>query len=157
MVDILIMSATGKFRYGVDIKDRGILAFVMNEQGLTNKLGGKLNANALYQVIHRIKENGLLSEFTPDWSDFSSPDAENYKYEKFVNMNSDATKKEKKQKKREECLVCGGDLYDTRSVPFYGKTLCSSECHEIYRVSKDIKDDRITTQVLFEIEHVTTH
>ena len=90
MVDILLMSGTGKHDYGVDIKDRGILASVMTNLGFTNKFGGRLNANALYQVIHRIKENGVLGEFTPDWSEFSSPNAENQRYTNFVNMNSDS-------------------------------------------------------------------
>ena len=157
MVDILLTSGTGKHRYGVDIKDRGTLASVMNDLGFTNKYGGRINANTIYQVIHRIKQNGLMEGFAPDWSEFSSPSAEHEKFQRMVNMNSDRTKKEYRSNQRRECLVCGGDLFDRKKNKHYGETLCSPECHSIYRISKDATDDRLSTSELYALEEVAVH
>lgn len=157
MVDILFTSGTGKHNYGVDIKDRGTLASVMNDLGFTNKFGGRLNANSIYQIIHRMRQDGYLDSFAPDWSEFSSPSAEHHKFQKMVNMNSDRTKKEYRKQKRKECLVCGGDLFGAKKVRLYGETLCSPECHSIYKISVDGADPRLTTEQLFALEQDTTH
>ena len=90
MTDILVMSGTGKHHYGVDIPNLGILASVMNQLGMTNKLGQNLNANSLKQVIFRMKHSSSgLNDFSPDWSEFDEPDALSHSYENIVHMRSD--------------------------------------------------------------------
>ena len=157
MVDILVKSGTGQQTYGIDIKDRGILASVMTNLGYTNKFGGRLNANSIYQIIHRMRQDGYLDFFAPDWSEFSSNSAEHHKFHKMVNMNSDRTKKEYRKQKRKECLVCGGDLFGAKKVKHYGETLCSPECRSIYKISIDRNDPRLTTEHLFALKQDTTH
>jgi len=92
MVDILVMSGTGNFNYGLDISNLGILASVLNENGETNKWGKSINANQLKQVIHRIRSKGLLNEFPLDWSEFSHPSSIGYAYKNMVHMKSDLTR-----------------------------------------------------------------
>ena len=92
MVDILVMSGTGKHYPDVDISNLGILASVLNENGETNKWGKRINANQLKQVIHRIRSKGMLNEFPLDWSEFSHPSSIGYAYKNIVHMRSDLTR-----------------------------------------------------------------
>jgi hypothetical protein len=92
MVDILVMSGTGNFNYGLDISNLGILASVLNENGETNKWGKSINANQLKQVIYRIRSKGLLDEFSVDWSEFSHPSSIGHAYKNIVHMKSDLTR-----------------------------------------------------------------
>ena len=85
MVDILFTSGTGKHDYGTEIKDRGVLASVMNGQGYRNRHGGKLNANTIYQIIHRMKDSDQLKDHEPDWSELSSHRYEHEKYSRVIN------------------------------------------------------------------------
>ena len=84
MVEILLKSATGT-NYGTEIKDRGVLASVMNGQGYRNRYGGKLNANTIYQIIHRMKDSDQLKDHEPDWSELSSHRSEHEKYSRVIN------------------------------------------------------------------------
>ena len=84
MVEILLKSATGT-NYGTEIKDRGILASVMNGQGYRNRHGGKLNANTIYQIIHRMKGSDQLKDHEPDWLELSSHRSEHEKYSRVIN------------------------------------------------------------------------
>ena len=92
MVDILVMSGTGKHYPDVDISNLGILASVLNENGETNKWGKRINANQLKQVIHRIRSKGLLNEFSVDWSEFSHPSSIGHAFKSLVHMKSDLTR-----------------------------------------------------------------
>ena len=84
MVEILLKSGTGT-NYGTEIKDRGVLASVMNEQGYTNRYGGKLNSNAIYQIIHRLRDNDQLDDLKPDWEEFSTNRSEHEKFSRLIN------------------------------------------------------------------------
>ncbi len=66
MTDILVTQGTGRHSYGVDIENLGTLAVVMNQQGDTNKHGGKLTANTLKQVIYRLRHGDGLDDLAPD-------------------------------------------------------------------------------------------
>ena len=92
MVDILVMSGTGKYDCGMDISNLGVLASLMNSQDMSNKWGKNLNSNQLKQVVHRIRTKGMLNEFSPDWSDFSHPSSVGHAYSNMVHMKSDLTR-----------------------------------------------------------------
>ena len=92
MVDILVMSGTGKNDYGVDILNLGVLASLMNSQDMSNKWGKRINSNQLKQVILRIRTKGMLNDFSPDWSDFSHPSSIGHAYSNVVHMKSDLTR-----------------------------------------------------------------
>ena len=89
MIDILVTQGTGKHSYGVDIDTLGTLAVVMNHQGDTNKHGGKLTANALKQVIYRLRHGGGLSDLAPDWSEFDGPGALHRQAFNVINLKSE--------------------------------------------------------------------
>jgi len=84
MVGILLKSRTGT-NYRTEIKDRGSLSVVMNEQRYTNRYGRKLNAIAIYQIIHRMRENANIRDYEPDWSEFSSGRPEHEKFSRLIN------------------------------------------------------------------------
>ena len=52
---------------------------------LTNRYGGKLNSNAIYQIIHRLKDNNVLSDYEPDWAEFSTNRSEHERFSRLVN------------------------------------------------------------------------
>ncbi len=72
MTDILVTQGTGRHSYGW-IENLETLAVVMNQQGDTNKHGGKLTANTLKQVIYRLRHGDGLDDLAPDWSEFDGP------------------------------------------------------------------------------------
>ena len=75
LTEILVMQGTGKHSYGLDIANLGVLAVVMNQQGDTNKHGGKLTANTLKKVIYRVRHRCGLNDLMPDWSELDGHDA----------------------------------------------------------------------------------
>ena len=89
MTDILVTQGTGRHSYGVDIENLGTLAVVMNQQGDTNKHGGKLTANTLKQVIFRLRHGDGLDDLAPDWSEFDGPDALHHQASNVINLKSD--------------------------------------------------------------------
>ena len=89
MTDILVTQGTGKHSYGTDISNPGVIAVVMNQQGDTNKHGGKLTANALKKVIYRLRHGDGLDDFAPDWSEFDGPDALHRQASNVINLKSE--------------------------------------------------------------------
>ena len=88
MTDILVTQGTGTHSYGVDIETLGTLAVVMNQQGDTNKHGGKLTANTLKQVIYRLRHGDGLDDLAPDWSEFDGPSALHRQASNVINFKS---------------------------------------------------------------------
>ena len=89
MTDILVTQGTGMHSYGVDIETLGTLAVVMNQQGDTNKHGGKLTANTLKQVIYRLRHSDGLDNLAPDWLEFDGPGALHRQASNVINLKSE--------------------------------------------------------------------
>jgi hypothetical protein len=89
LTEILVMQGTGRHSYGTDIANLGVLAVVMTQQGDTNKHGGKLTANALKQVIYRLRHGDGLDDLAPDWSEFDGPEALHRQASNVINLKSD--------------------------------------------------------------------
>ena len=89
MTDILVTQGTGRHSYGLDIENLGTLAVVMNQQGDTNKHGGKLTANTLKQVIYRLRHGDGLDDLAPDWSEFDGPGALHHQASNVIHLKSD--------------------------------------------------------------------
>ena len=56
ITEILLMSASGRNDHGLQIESFEHLAVVLEKKGLLNKWGKKITANAIYQMIHRLKK-----------------------------------------------------------------------------------------------------
>ena len=89
MTDILVAQGTGRHSYGIEIDTLGTLALVMNQQGDTNRFGGPLTANALKQVIFRLRHGVGLDDLVPDWSEFDGPGALHRQASNIINLRSE--------------------------------------------------------------------
>jgi len=143
MVEILISSILEEENYGFSKTHHQThyeeLATAMNHLGDTNKHGSKLTANALKQIVYRVRRNkkyeNILENLKPDWDKFRDTD-----YGSSISYKS----------ARPDCLVCGGAITNDNNQ---NRKICSADCVREYHKHKDVPCDTKFPTIFHQINY----
>jgi hypothetical protein len=120
------------------------VARALNRKQHTNRAAEPLTANALRQVVHRVKKKQeLLSIYKPNWDAFTP-------HPIWGNIKTDESEP-KTNSVKEGCLVCG------EQVPMKGRKLCSADCVKVYEAHKDVPHDYLHPSIFHQVKYEEAH
>ena len=120
------------------------VARALNSEKHTNRADEPLTANALRQVVHRMKKKQeLLSIYKPNWSSFTP-------HPIWGNIKTDEPEP-KTNPVKDGCLVCG------EQVPMKGRKLCSADCVKVYEAHKDVPHDYLHPTIFHQVKYEEAH
>jgi hypothetical protein len=121
------------------------VARALNSEKHTNRADKPLTANALRQVVHRMKKKQeLLSIYKPNWNDFKPHPIWGY-------AKSNEPEPKTSEPVKEGCLVCGD------AVPVKGKKICSADCVKVYEAHKDVPHDYLHPTIFHQVKYEEAH